>query len=284
MWKSLALFVAVCFFVSLPAGASAQMGQEFGPMRVGLTLGYATAGHDDLNDTTDDFECFFNDVVDMVEQEGYVHHAGFDGDKVSGGVLFAGTVDYGLTESFLVGLEAALLGGEGGYNYALDYEYDYVDVVESGKTDYDVGGIILTARGTYLISPSEIPVSFRMGGGLGLVRGKLEVSRSGVWEADEWRYTEHWSDGLEASGWGLAVTVFTGAEYRATDMLYVTADVGYRFADVGKLTVSDVNDMYDVEEDETLLWDDSYFSTDDGDEVGLGFSGAYFGLGLAVAF
>ncbi|MBN2565899.1 MAG: hypothetical protein JXB46_09330 [Candidatus Eisenbacteria bacterium] len=65
----------------------------------------------------------------------------------------------------------------------------------------------------------------------------------------------------------------------------VTADAGYRFASVSKLTADSVSDFPGVEESKTLLWDDQgegSFSTERGSEVGLDFSGLTIALSRSI--
>jgi opacity protein-like surface antigen len=86
-----------------------------------------------------------------------------------------------------------------------------------------------------------------------MIRGPLDVASGGLRETRSYRDTYRFARGFEATGYGIAYSVLTGAEYHVADTYCFTADLGYRFASVGKLPVDNVDGMTCMHKNETLL-------------------------------
>ena len=284
------VFAAVgCAILVIAGSQSVLASDDVGRFRVGGLFGIAMADHEDLNDTIDDVKNFWTEwEIDV------------NGDDVGGGPALGVFAEYLVSDRFAVGAEFTRLSGSGGYDWSFDEEYGSVAL----DVGYEATGSVASLYGVYRLPLGDSPVTLRFGAGAGYLfgakfvmdfrghevyqdRGHLEGSRDTtiVSQTD-----------VEASGSGVAFHGLVGAEYHLTDQWLLMASASYRIARVDELKVDEasskvngvpVDVWWDLEEGETLKWckeDGVYFSTEDGDDVGLDFGGVQFTVSVAYAF
>lgn len=290
MLRRVALAAVGCAILVIAGSQSVLASDDIGRFRVGGLFGAAMADHEDLNDTIDDAEDFWTHwEIDWN-----------DDDDVGGGLALGIFAEYLVNDRFAVGAEFMRLSGSGGYNwsYADDFVSDEVDV------GYAATGNIASAYGIYRLRLGDSPVSLRFGAGAGYFFGaKFELDFSTRRTSEDWGVLGGSRDttfvgqtDVEASGSGIAFNGLLGAEYHLTDQLIMMASASYRIARVDELKVDQasssengmpVDTWWVLEEGETLKWYNEngvYFSTEDGDNVGLDFGGLQLTVSVAYAF
>lgn len=164
--------------------------------------------------------------------------AGFDlgkyNDNAAGGALAAGYDFYngGFDAPLRFELEAAFRA-----DATHDERYTLEGIGVSEKYEVGVTSIFANAYYDFHNTTDFTPY---FGGGLGAARIKGTVTAKAAGERLS----------LKASNWDFAWNVGAGVAYNFTDK--VALDLGYRYADFGTLTVSDV-DLLDVTGHEVLL-------------------------------
>jgi hypothetical protein len=303
--------VALCALVlaaSLPGVGWAQAGK----IKVRASFGAGSYSIEDINDFMASKGRYLRDYEEFMDDPYYGVDANFNSKDLEGGAVFAGAVEYGLTNQFSVGVEFLPLSSSGDYSWLLEmwdeYYYEYWEVRES--FDAEAKAKLVSLYGVYNVPLGSTGASIRLGGGAGyLFGGTLELDWHGDVEYYYWdregRQEEEWSGSLEATGSGMAFHALVGIEYPIMPQLLLTGDVAYRFAAIDELEVDSVsrNNQYldvhpvedDTEEGKVLKWVDYHgdigeaewlpvFSTGRGSDVGLDFSGLYFTLGIAYVF
>jgi hypothetical protein len=303
--------VALCVLVlaaSLPAVGWAQAGR----IKVRASFGAGSYSIEDVNDFMASKGRYIRDYEEYWDDPYYGVDASFNAEDLEGGAVFAGAVEYGLTNQFSVGVELLPLSSSGDYSWLLEmwdeYYYEYWEVRES--FDAEAKAKLVSLYGVYNVPLGTTGANIRLGGGVGyLFGGTLELDWHGDVEYEYWdrqgRQEEEWSGSLEATGSGMAFHALVGIEYPIMPQLLLTGDVAYRFAAIDELEVDSVSrnneylDAHPAEDDtevgEVLKWVDYHgdieesewlpvFSTGRGSDVGLDFSGLYFTLGIAYVF
>jgi hypothetical protein len=285
--------VLLCVALLLFAVASDAAMQMYSQPRYRLAIlgGYAWSSYDDLDDNISNNVGSFHAMLDTLDaQGGDVLYTYFDTDHMVPDWTFGARLEYEMMDNFLVGAQFDLLNGDGGYRYRVDYEDTAAIWSERFSTDYDATGVMLSARGTYVLRPSQMSAGLRIGGGVGWVHGDLRVRNGQLNEIieDGHGYYRRYSE-FHATGNAVAFDAFTGLEFMSGNRYgynyVVTMDVGYRWAAVDKLKVDTVDDVPGVRSDGTLKSNDQgVFSTTEGSDVGLDFSGAYVSFSIAAMF
>ena len=277
-----------CMILLLVGTQSVLAGDLAGRLRLGGSGGMAMSEQEDLNGIMDDLEDFWSTwEVDWGEIE-------------LRSVLLGGAyAEYLINENWVVGAEFQRLSSSSGSDWYLE-----TAGTRGSTRDVDVSsgaaGNLASVYGVYRLPLGDSPVALRLGGGVGYFFGAkfdmdFSVSQEGqigpggdttlVWHAD-----------LEASGSNVAFHGLVGAEYEFTDNLFLSANFAYRVVAVTELEVDNVSasvngvpdESWDIEEGDILRWYDgemgTYFSTVEGDKVGLDFSGLHVTLSVAYAF
>lgn len=291
MFRSIVVAAAVCAMLVLAGADPASASDLTGRFRVGGLLGVATAGHGDLNDTIDDYGDVVGPMVDS-----------WSDDEVGGGPVWGLFGEYVLSEQFVVGVEFSRLSGDGGFGWRVqEYEDEYyVDMRED--VDYAASTNAISVYGIYRMPIGSSPVLLRLGAGVGYLLGaKLELDGRSLVEYGDWRALDERQEmytlrfDVEASGSAVTLHGLVGAEYAVTDRLLLVADASYRVAGIDELEIDSVAARMngepidiDLEEGEILRWftgeDEAYFSTSEGDPIGLDFGGLEFTLAVAYTF
>ena len=288
MLKRVVLAAVGCAILAVGGSQSVMASDDVGRFRVGGLFGAAMADHEDLNDTIDDAGDFWTQwEVD------------WDDDDVGGGLALGIFAEYLINDRFAVGAEFMRLSGSGGYSWSDAQEFGSVDV----DVGYDATGSVVSLYGVYRLPLGDSPMTLRFGAGAGYLFGAKFVLDFGAYETyEDWGGLEGSRDttivsqtDVEASGSGVGFHGLVGAEYHLTDQWLLMASASYRVARVDELEVDEASskvngmpvDTWWVEEGETLKWyneDGVYFSTEDGDEVGLDFRGLQLTVSVAYAF
>ncbi len=289
MLKRVVLAAVGCAILTVAGSQSVLASDDVGRFRVGGLFGVAMADHEDLNETIDGAEEFWTQWgVD------------WNDNNVGGGLALGIFAEYLVNDRFAVGAEFMRLSGSGGYNWS--------DAHDFGSTDVDVGyaatGNIASSYGVYRLPLGDSPVTLRLGAGAGYFFGaefELDFSVRQTFEepgglGGSRDSTFVGQTDVEASGSGGAFNGLFGAEYHLTDQLIMMASASYRIARVDELEVDEassrengmpVDTWWDLEEGETLKWYNEngvYFSTEEGDNVGLDFGGLQLTVSVAYAF
>jgi hypothetical protein len=297
MTRHVVTCVAVSALVLLSVrDASAE--SAFGGRRVRISAfgGYGANQQDDINMMTTYHENDFSDAEDFAEDWSAVR------EELNGAVPLGVSVEYLINERWGVGWEFMRLRGSGGFEGFRSDEIQDGWVDYTFTADYTPSANVFSVFGSYRIPLGSPTAVLRLGGGIGYLFGAdLGLEWDGFHEFYDRRdrfsargETSRWTAGLQTSGAGVAFHGLAGIEYRVTERVFVTGDLTYRFASVGKLEISDLSGLFAYEDfsdfsvGETLKWatdgPDSWLSTEVGEDIGLDFSGFYFTLGAALAF
>ncbi|MCK4408714.1 MAG: hypothetical protein KAW67_01425 [Candidatus Eisenbacteria sp.] len=252
------------------------------------------ADHEDLNDTIEDTKDIW---------EGLANDWG--DEPVGGGAVMGAFAEYVVTERFALGAEFLRLSGTGGYDWwVLEYD-EYASLYAQADVGFEVAGNLASIYGVYRLPLGDSPAVLRFGAGVGYLFGaECVLDYAALMEFEEGSGYGGRQDttfvvqsDVETSGSGVAFHGLFGAEYQLTDQLLLLASASYRVARVDELTVDKTSTrvngepssgLWDLEEGEPLRWYNgetgAYFSTTEGDEVGLDFGGLQFTVGLVYAF
>ena len=287
MFKLATFGIISCVILLLIGFQSASASDLAGRLRLGAIGGMGMCEQRDLNGTIDDAEDFWTPWnVDW-------------GDTELRRVLEVGAyAEYVVSENWVVGAEFLRLSSSGGYDW-----YDGWSSGAVGMTDVDMGynatGYLISAYGVYRLPLGDSPAALRLGAGAGYLLGaQFKMDFSAYQEGQFWPGTPEstavYQTDLRANGSTLALTGLVGAEYEMTGHFLLSANIAYRVASIAELEVDDfrktVNGLpsqsWDIEEGKILRWDSENmsFSTDEGDLVGLDFSGLHFTLMVAYVF
>lgn len=289
-----ATYATIGCMILLLVGAQSVLAVDLaGRLRLGGSAGMAMSGQEDLNGIMDDLEDSWSAWgVDW-------------GDSELRRALFWGAyAEYLINENWVVGAEFLRLSSSSGYDWYLETAGTPDDPIGS-TTDVDVGcdanGNLASVYGAYRFPLGDSAVALRLGAGAGYLFGaKLDmdfgVYKEGQVGPGSGDTTLVWRADLEASGSAVAFHGLVGAEYEFTDNLFFSANLAYRVASVAELAVGDISasvngvpdESWDIEEGDTLRWYNgemgTYFSTVEGDKVGLDFSGLHVTLSVAYVF
>ena len=257
-----------------------------GRLRLGGTAGIAMSEQEDLNVIMDDLKEFWSAwEVDL-------------GDSELRSVVFGGVyAEYLVNENWVVGVEFLRLSSSSGYDWYLET----TDSTTDADASYDATGNLASVYGVYRLPLGDSPVALRLGAGMGYLFGAefamdFGVYREGRVEPGSRDTTLAWQADLRASGATVAFHGLVGAEYEFTDNLFFSVNFAYRVASVAELEVDDSSaslngvpdESWDLEVGNTLRWYNgetgTYFSTVEGDKVGLDFSGLHIALSIAYVF
>lgn len=285
-------FATIGCMILLLVGAQSVLAVDLaGRLRLGGSVGMAMSEQEDMNGIMDDLEDSWSDWgVDWGDSE------------LRSALLGAAYAEYLIDENWVVGAEFLRLSGSSGYDWYLEVVATPDDPVGS-TTDVDVGsaatGNLASVYGAYRFPLGDSPVALRLGAGVGYLFGAkfemdFDIYREGhVGPGDT---TLVWHADIEASGSTVAFHGLVGAEYEFTDNLFFSANFAYRVASVVELEVdyssASLNgvpdESWDIEEGDALRWYngemESYFSTVEGDKVGLDFSGLHVTLSIGYVF
>jgi len=275
-------FATIGCMILLFVGAQSALAIDLaGRLRLGGSAGMAMSEQEDLNGIMDDLEDFWSAwEVDW-------------GDIELRSVLLGGVyAEYLINENWVIGAEYLRFSSSSGSDWYLE---------TSGSTrDVDVScgaaGDLASVYGAYRFPLGDSPVALRLGAGVGYLFGaKFDMDFS-VYQEGHVGPSLVWQADLEASGSAVAFHGLVGAEYEFTDNLLVSANLAYRVASVADLEVDDISasidgvpdESWDIEEGDILRWYNgemgTYFSTVEGDKVGLDFSGLHVTLSVAYVF
>ena len=279
-------FAAIGCMILLLAGVQSVLAVELaGRLRLGGCAGVAMCEQEDLNGIMDDLEAFWSDW-----------DIALGGVELRSALLGGACAEYLINENWVVGAEFLRLSSSSGYDWYLE---------STGTTDVDVScgatGNLASVYGVYRFPLGDSPVALRLGAGVGYLFGAKSEMDFGVYQerldgSGSRDSTLVWQADLEASGAAVAFHGLVGAEYEFTDNLLFSANFAYRVASVVELEVDDIgasinavpDETWDIEEGETLRWYNgemgTYFSTEEGDKVGLDFSGLHVTLSVAYVF
>ena len=286
-WPTFASIGCMIFlFVGAQSVPAVDLG---GRLRLGGSAGVAMSEQEDMNGIMDDLEDSWSDWgVDWGDSE------------LRSALLGGAYAEYLINENWVVGAEFLRLSGKSGYDWYLEVVSTPDDPIGS-TTDVDVGsaatGNLASVYGVYRFPLGESPVALRLGAGVGYLFGaKFDMDFSVRREGDVGPGSGESTLDLEASGSTAAFHGLVGAEYEFTDNLLVSVNFAYRAASVAELKVDDFSasldgvpdESLDIEEGDTLRWYNDgtvpYFSTVEGDKVGLDFSGLHVTLSVAYIF
>ena len=280
-------FATIGCMILLLVGAQSALAIDLaGRLRLGGSAGMAMSEQEDLNGIMDDLEDFWSAwEVDWGDIE------------LRSALLGGAYAEYLINENWVVGAEFLRLSSGSGSDWYLETTGSTRDVdVSCGAT-----GNLASVYGAYRFPLGDSPVALRLGAGVGYLFGAeldmdFSVCHEGHVGSGSGDTTLVWQADLEASGSAVAFHGLVGAEYEFTDNLLVSANFAYRVAPVADLEVDDISasidgvpdESWDIEEGDILRWYNgemgTYFSTVEGDKVGLDFSGLHVTLSVAYVF
>ena len=283
---------AVVLILVLAGGQAVAAGPP-GEVRVGAFIGTAISEHDDLNTTISDWGTQYREGMDGLG----IADADFGEDEMGEGMVFGGHAEYVGTGNFGICAEFTPLSSKGGFDYAFSHDSDPV-FSGRGEAEYKASAYLISVSGIYLIPVGDSPLALRLGAGAGYLFGaRITVEAEQVY-TDNTTGTERWYPSLKASGSAVAFQGFAGAEFRVTDGLLLCANAAYRAASVDELEVDEAYGesaswFGDLRQGGTLKWHSyelgggasaSEFSTEEGSNIGLDFSGFYLTVSVAYPF
>ncbi len=286
-------FATIGCVILLFLGAQSVLAVDLaGRLRLGGSAGMAMCEQEDVNVIMDDLEDSWSAwEVDWGDSE------------LRSALLWGAYAEYLINENWVVGAEFLRLSSSSGYDWYLETSGNPGDP-NGSITDVDVScgatGNLASLYGVYRFPLGDSPVALRLGAGAGYLFGAkfdmdFDIYREGPVGPGE-DTTLVWQADLEASGSTVAFHGLVGAEYEFTDHLFVSANFAYRVASVVELEVDDISaslngvpdESWDIEEGDILRWYNgeagTYFSTVEGDKVGLDFSGLHVTLSVAYVF
>ena len=275
--------------VILAASQSAVASESAGQIRAGLLLGYGMWDHDGVNGP-------FNEIADetrsaLASSPDLVWE--LNEDELGGGLVYGVFAEYLVLDNLAVGAEFVPVSTDGGLDVFEEVEFEGDTYTFNGDIGADASARLLSVYGAYLLPLSGAPITLRLGGGVGYLSGaKLELNYD--WSTRGPGMTEAGNENLDASGSAVAFHAFAGAEYRLLDNVVICANAAYRSASVDELEVDCMETSGQmgffecVHEGEPLKWyngdEDMYFTTEEGDNIGLDFGGFYLTASVAFTF
>jgi len=281
-----------CMILLLVGAQSVPAVDLAGRLRLGGSAGVAMCEQEDVNVIMDDLEDSWSAwEVDWGDSE------------LRSALLGGAYAEYLINENWVVGAEFLRLSSSSGYDWYLETSGN-PDDPNGSITDVDVScgaaGNLASLYGVYRFPLGDSPVALRLGAGAGYLFGAKFDMDFGIYREGPvgpgGDTTLVWRADLEASGSTVAFHGLVGAEYEFTDHLFVSANFAYRVASVVELEVDDISasingvpdESWDIEEGSILRWYNgemgTYFSTVEGDKVGLDFSGLHVTLSVAYVF
>lgn len=274
-----------CLIILLVGTQSVLAVDPAGRLRLGASGGVAVSEQEDLNGIMDDLEDFWSDW-----------DIALGNIELRSALLGGAYAEYLINQNWVVGAEFMRLSSSSGYDWFVD---------SGGITDVDVScgatGNLVSVYGAYRFPLGDSAVALRLGAGAGYLFGASTEMDFGVYQEERagpgpGNGTLRWLADLKASGSTAAFHGLAGAEYELGGNLLLSANLTYRVAAVTELKVDDVSasvngepdESWDIEEGDVLRWYNgemgTYFSTVEGDRVGLDFTGLHVTVSVAYVF